>query len=63
MPEQRKGAVVINYDRDQVHSTLDREQKDHLVVNEIVNGKELKILEVQRRAGPLGLDDNNNNVC
>jgi hypothetical protein len=65
MPEgtKEKGAVVFNYDREQVQAALEASGKDRIVVNETVRGKSFKILEVTRKVGPLALDDNNNNLC
>ncbi|MGN3973635.1 hypothetical protein [Tsuneonella sp. SYSU-LHT278] len=64
MPNQNeKGAVIFNYDREQVDAALKSSGKDRLVVNETVGGKAFKILEVTRKVGPLSLDDTNNNLC
>lgn len=58
-----KGAVVFNYDREQVETALRESGKDRLVISETVRGKKFTILEVSRGLGPLALDDNNNNLC
>jgi hypothetical protein len=60
---KRPGTTTINFDRDVIHSKMDQDGKDHLVINETVRGKTIKILEVERRVGPLGANDNNNNLC
>jgi hypothetical protein len=57
------GTTTINFDRDLIHARMDADKKDHLVINETVGGKQMTILEVHRRVGPLGANDNNNNLC
>lgn len=60
---ETKPATVINYDMALVNAKMDRDGKDRLVINEIVDGKSYALLEVIRKVGPLAKDTNNNNLC
>lgn len=63
MADGKKGSIVFNFDREQVAEALKASGKDTLVVNQVIEGREFKVLEVTRGVGPLALDDTNNNLC
>lgn len=54
---------VINTDMDRARELLERAKLDKIVFTETVAGKAYTIVEIERKLGPLGADDNNNNLC
>lgn len=54
---------IINTDMDKARDLMDREKIDRIVFTETVAGKQFTLVEIERKVGPLGADDNNNNLC